>query len=187
MLAPADLYGTTAGTPTQMQRTVSNLLRAVVYPDSTNTGTDSGDIDSDSSDVVSYAYDALGAQVYTKDQVGTVIETDYDTAGRQLHRRATATGSGIATDVLRITMAYTTRGQMVVPMPTARPTAGVMRTFHRDCAAAAAGRLGTGAMSMGINRSRGAVVRPQQPAEALPALDAIRRLGSGLAIDQPVA
>ncbi|MCL4742605.1 MAG: hypothetical protein KJZ54_10425 [Phycisphaerales bacterium] len=41
-----------------------------------------------------------------------MIETDYDVAGRVLHRRATATGSGIDTAVLRISTAYTARGQV---------------------------------------------------------------------------
>lgn len=46
------------------------------------------------------------------DLLAGVIETDYDVAGRVLHRRATATGSGIDTAVLRISTAYTARGQV---------------------------------------------------------------------------
>lgn len=95
-------YGVTKGIIAgDSQLESGRALQKVTYPDS-----------SGASDVVSYAYNALGEQIYMKDQAGTVIETDYDTAGRQLHRRATATGSGIDTDVLRITTAYTTRGQV---------------------------------------------------------------------------
>ncbi|MDQ7014625.1 MAG: RHS repeat-associated core domain-containing protein [Planctomycetota bacterium] len=95
-------YGvTTTDTPGASSAHSGRLLRQVNYPDSTL-----------GSDVVRFGYDALGAQVYTEDQAGTTIETDYDTAGRQLHRRATDTGTGIDTDVLRITMAYTKRGQV---------------------------------------------------------------------------
>ncbi len=49
------------------------------------------------------------------------------------------------------------------------------------------GRHAVGAMAMEVNRSRGAVVRPEDAAELLPGLDARRRLHRGLTIDQPVA
>jgi RHS repeat-associated protein len=106
------IYGTTAGTPSQMKVSTGHLLRAVKYPDTTNTGTVSTDIDSDSSDVVSYAYNALGEQVYMKDQLGSVIETDLDTGGRQTQRRVTTLGSGLDNAVLRIATTYTSRGQV---------------------------------------------------------------------------
>ncbi|QKK07512.1 MAG: hypothetical protein HND58_04595 [Planctomycetota bacterium] len=89
------------------------LLRQVTYPDSAS-----------GSDVVRFAYNALGAQIYMEDQAGTTIETDYDTAGRQIHRRATDTGTGIDTDVLRITTAYTSRGQVETVTQYDHATAG---------------------------------------------------------------
>ncbi len=92
---------TTADSPGASKIHSGRLLRTVTYPDSAS-----------GSDTVRFAYDALGAQIWTQDQAGTVIQTDFDTAGRQTHRRATATGSGIDTAVLRITTAYTTRGQV---------------------------------------------------------------------------
>src|SRR5690349_23441801 len=49
---------------------------------------------SDSSDVVSFAYDAQGREVYKKDQGGNVIETDFDAAGRTTEKRVTTLGSG---------------------------------------------------------------------------------------------
>ena len=79
------IYGTTKGSVTSglSQVATRHLLRAVVYPDSTNAETDHEGIDSDDSDVVSYAYNALGQVVRMKDQAGNVTETGYDHAGRE--------------------------------------------------------------------------------------------------------
>jgi YD repeat-containing protein len=54
------IYGSTSGTPSQMKIATGHLLRATKYPDTTNNGTTVANIDSDSSDVVSFAYDAQG-------------------------------------------------------------------------------------------------------------------------------
>lgn len=106
------IYGTTKGASAgQSQMASSLLLRAVKYPDSTNSGTTTANIDSDSSDVVSYAYNALGQQVYTKEQAGNVIEMDMDVAGRIAARRVTTLASGFDGAVRRIGLAYTSRGQ----------------------------------------------------------------------------
>ncbi|MCW5775672.1 MAG: hypothetical protein KIS87_04400 [Phycisphaeraceae bacterium] len=95
-------YGvSTSDTPGASKIASNGLLRQVTYPDSGS-----------SDDVVRFAYNALGEVVWTRDQAGTVVETDYDLAGRVLHRRATATGSGIDTAVLRISTAYTARGRV---------------------------------------------------------------------------
>jgi RHS repeat-associated protein len=95
-------YGvTTTDSPGASEINSGRLLRTVTYPDSGGA-----------SDTVRFAYDATGAQIFMQDQAGTVIQTVYDTGGRETHRRATATGSGIDTAVLRITTAYTTRGQV---------------------------------------------------------------------------
>ncbi|MCC6244764.1 MAG: hypothetical protein IT353_18100, partial [Gemmatimonadaceae bacterium] len=106
------IYGTTkGGSAGQSQVASSTLLRAVKYPDSTNTGTTTANMDSDSSDVVSYAYNAIGQQVYTKDQAGNVTEVDMDVAGRIAARRVTTLASGFDGAVRRIGLAYTSRGQ----------------------------------------------------------------------------
>jgi RHS repeat-associated protein len=105
------IYGTTSGTPSQMKISTGNLLRAIKYPDSSNSGTTSANIDSDSSDVVSFAYDAQGREVYKKDQGGNVIETDFDTAGRTTEKRVTTLGSGFDGAVRRIETAYDSLGR----------------------------------------------------------------------------
>ena len=105
------IYGTTAGTPSQMKISSGHLLRAVKYPDSTNTGTTSAHIASDSSDVVSFAYDAQGREVYKKDQGGNIIETDYDENGRATQKRVTTLGSGFDGAVRRIMTTYDALGR----------------------------------------------------------------------------
>jgi RHS repeat-associated protein len=100
------IYGTSAGTPSAMKVSTGHLLRATKYPDSTNSGTTSAAIASDSSDVVSHAYNAQGQETYRKDQAGNVFETDYDTSGRQLHRRVTTLASGFDGAVLRQSRTY---------------------------------------------------------------------------------
>jgi len=55
-------------------------------------------------------------------------------------------------------------------------TARATRIVSRDRAPEARKRRRRGGISKGISRSRGAVVRPEEPTEALPALDAIRGL-----------
>lgn len=107
------IYGSTKGTSAgQSAIATGNLLRATVYPDSSNTGTTLANIDSDSSDVVSMAYNALGQGIYRKDQAANVIQTDYDSAGRSTYRRATTVGGSFNSDVLRIGTSYTSKGQV---------------------------------------------------------------------------
>jgi RHS repeat-associated protein len=104
------IYGTTKGTPSQSTIATGHLLRAVKYPDSGNAGTTVANIDSDSSDVVSYAYNAQGQATLTKDQAGNIIENDYDTAGRQTERRVTTLAGGFDGAVRRIETTYLSRG-----------------------------------------------------------------------------
>src|SRR5690606_7671889 len=60
------IYGSKNGTAGSKIHS-NRLVRAVKYPDSTNTGVDADDIDSDDSDVVSFAYNAQGEQIVRKD------------------------------------------------------------------------------------------------------------------------
>jgi RHS repeat-associated protein len=106
------IHGSAAGTPAAMKLTTGHLLRAIKYPDSANGGSTLASIDSDSSDVVSFAYNALGEPVYKKDQIGGVIERDVDTAGRESHTRVTTLGSGLNGAVRRISTTYTSRSQV---------------------------------------------------------------------------
>lgn len=98
-------YGVTKGTlgsgsPVQSELASNRLLRQTTYPDSAS-GTD----------VVTHAYNALGEQVWTKDQHGTIIETEIDKGGRQVARNALALGTNIDGAVQRIELTYTLRGQ----------------------------------------------------------------------------
>jgi RHS repeat-associated protein len=96
------LYGTTL---TDSNIVTSNLLSAVVYPDSTDTLNPlSG------SDHVSYAYNAVGERKKMRDQRGTVHEYEFDKLGRLRHDRVTTPGSGVNTLVRRVTRAYEFRG-----------------------------------------------------------------------------
>ncbi|NOT30299.1 MAG: hypothetical protein HOP15_07615, partial [Planctomycetes bacterium] len=100
------IYGTTKGTPAASKVASGHLPRGTKYPDTTNTGTTSANIDSDSSDVVSHAYNAQGQEVYRKDQAGNVFEIEYDDAGRETHRRVTTLASGFDGAVRRQSRTY---------------------------------------------------------------------------------
>ncbi|MEX2217664.1 MAG: hypothetical protein WD749_02800 [Phycisphaerales bacterium] len=104
------IFGSTKATPSAMKIATGHLLRAVKYPDSGNGGTTVANIDSDSSDVVSHAYNAQGEMTYTKDQAGNIVETDFDTAGRETQRRVTTLAGGYDGNVRRIARAYLSRG-----------------------------------------------------------------------------
>ena len=94
-------YGTAKGTGAgDSEIATGHLLKSVAYPDSTG-----------STDVVSYAYDTQGRQVWTKDQSGNVIETTLDDAGRQTARAVTTLASGFDGAVRRIATSYTNKGQ----------------------------------------------------------------------------
>ena len=105
------IYGTTKATPSQSKIASGNLLRATRFPDSTNAGTTSAAIDSDSSDVVSHAYNAQRQEVLKKDQAGNVIERTLDTRGRETARRVTTLASGFDGAVRRIETAFDALGR----------------------------------------------------------------------------
>lgn len=94
-------YGVAKGSNPDSRIASGRLLQKVTYPDSAS-GTD----------VVTFAYNAQGQQVYTKDQSGNVIETDYDDAGRQIHRRVSTLISGFDGAVRRITNSYAAHGAL---------------------------------------------------------------------------
>ena len=118
------IYGTTNATPSASEISTGHLLRAVVYPDSTNTGTTEANINSDDSDVVSFAYNALGEQVYKKDQAGNVFQFDYDDSGRREAQRVTTVASGFDDAVERISTTYTSLGQVDLVSSYDDPSAG---------------------------------------------------------------
>jgi len=94
-------YGTTQGTsPGDSAIATGHLLQKVAYPDS-----------SGSSDVVTFAYDAQGSQIWKQDQAGNIFETEFDGRGRQTHRRVTTLAAGFDGAVRRISTAYDDLGR----------------------------------------------------------------------------
>jgi YD repeat-containing protein len=94
------LFGTTKGTSAGDSKIATgHLLQKVTYPDSTS-GTD----------VVTFAYNAQSQQIWKKDQAGNIIETDFDTAGRETHRRVTTLDGDFDGAVRRISRTYNSRG-----------------------------------------------------------------------------
>jgi len=88
-------YGTTKGaSPPDSKVATGHFLQKVTYPDS-----------SGGTDVVTYAYNAQHQEIYKKDQLTNVIQSDYDTGGRKTHTRVTTltTGDGA---VRRISLTY---------------------------------------------------------------------------------
>ena len=93
-------YGVTKGSSAgDSEIAAGHLLQKVAYPDSAS-GTD----------VVSFAYNAQGQQVWKKDQAGNVEETDFDTAGRKTARRVTSLDGDFDGAILRISRTYNSRG-----------------------------------------------------------------------------
>jgi RHS repeat-associated protein len=89
-------YGTAKGASAGDSKIATgHLLQKVTYPDSAN-----------SSDVVTFAYNARSQQVWKRDQAGNVIETDYDTGGRRTHRRVTTLAGGFDGAIRRISTTY---------------------------------------------------------------------------------
>jgi len=94
-------FGTTKGTSAGDSKIATgDRLRIVTYPDS-----------SGSSDVVTFAYNAQGQEVWRKDQAGNVIEATYDDAGRQSARAVTTLASGFDGAVRRIATTYDSLGR----------------------------------------------------------------------------
>ena len=106
------IYGTTTGTPSASEIATGHLLRATVYPDSTNTGTTEGDINSNSTDVVSHAYNAQSEEIYKKDQSGNVIEAEYSDTGELEKIKVSTLASGFDGAVRRLAWTYTDLGQV---------------------------------------------------------------------------
>ncbi len=94
-------FGTVKGTSAGESKVASgHLLQKVTYPDSAN-----------SDDVVKYAYNAQGQRIWQKDQAGNIIETVFDTAGREAHRRVSTLDADFDGAVRRISTTYNSRGQ----------------------------------------------------------------------------
>ena len=114
-------HGTTKGTSAGDSKIATgHLLGEVAFPDSANA-----------SDVVTYAYNAQNQVIYVKDQAGNVIETSYDEAGREIHKRITTLASGFDGAVLRISTTYTALGQRELVTQYDNATVGSGRRMER--------------------------------------------------------
>jgi RHS repeat-associated protein len=90
----------------------NDLVRAVIYPDST----DSFDAASNTltgSDNVSYEYDRQGEMVQMTDQARTTHQYTYDGVGRLLSDSVTSFGTGVDTSVASIDYTYKVCGKLL--------------------------------------------------------------------------
>ena len=108
----------------------SDLLRAVIYPDSDDSFTMNGavptlsDGSDDIYDRVEYKYNNLGEQIQVKDQNQTVHDYVFDKLGRLTEDRATALGADIDGAVRRIERTYEVRGMTAHTTSYDNPTVG---------------------------------------------------------------
>lgn len=110
------VYGTAIGNLDSDPYLHSNsLLRATIYPDSTNTvtGTPPTAFSTDTYDRVEYTYNRQGEVASMKDQNGTVHSYTYDKLGREVADSVTSYVTGaIDASVLRIERGYDVRGNL---------------------------------------------------------------------------
>ena len=94
----------------------NELLRAVIYPDSTNTVANVENGDSTGYDRVEYRYDRQGEEIGMTDQNGTVHDYIFDKLGERIEDQATTLGTGIdddmTVDVRAIVTAYDALGRV---------------------------------------------------------------------------
>ena len=88
----------------------SDLLRAVIYPDSDDVASPLGNGPDGVYDRVEHRYNRLGEIKETKDQSETVHTFEFDKLGRQTHDRITTLGSGVDGAVRRVSTSYEVRG-----------------------------------------------------------------------------
>jgi RHS repeat-associated protein len=101
------VYGTTLS-DSDIAR--SDLLRAVIYPDSDDADSPLGNGSDGDYDRVEHRYNRQGQLKETKDQNGTVHAFEFDQLGRPIHDRVTTLGSGVDGAVRRVSTAYEVRG-----------------------------------------------------------------------------
>lgn len=110
-------FGVTKGTGTMDTFIASNrLLGSVAYPDTAG-----------GSDIVSYAYNALGQQKAVTDQAGNVITHTYDNAGRLTTKTVTTLIGGFDGYVCRIETAYDGLGRQTTVKQYSATSSGTVR------------------------------------------------------------
>ena len=108
------VYGTTLS---DSDVASGDLLRAVIYPGSSNSYTMNGTVPTFTNgasgyDRVEYRYDRQGEQIEAKDQNGTVHDYVFDQLGRETEDEVTAFGSNIDQTVDRIQQNYDLLGNL---------------------------------------------------------------------------
>jgi len=93
-------FGTT---PSDSDVASFDLLRSIIYPDSTDT-------DPTGTDQVKLAYNRQNQIKLGTDQLATARTLEYDKLGRLTHDRVTAFGTGVDQTVKRISRSYEVRG-----------------------------------------------------------------------------
>lgn len=88
----------------------SDLLRAVIYPDSDDVSSPLGNGPDGVYDRVEHRYNRQGEIKETKDQSETVHTFEFDKLGRQTHDRITTLGAGVDGAVRRVSTSYDVRG-----------------------------------------------------------------------------
>ncbi|MBL7041600.1 MAG: RHS repeat-associated core domain-containing protein [Pirellulaceae bacterium] len=101
------VYGTTL-TDSDVAR--SDVLRAVIYPDSDDVDSPLGDGPDGVYDRVEHKYNRQGEIKETKDQNGSIHAFEFDKLGRQTHDRVTTLGTGVDGAVRRISTTFEVRG-----------------------------------------------------------------------------
>jgi RHS repeat-associated protein len=101
------VYGTTLS-DSDIAR--SDLLRAVIYPDSDDADSPLGNGSDGVYDRVEHRYNRQGEIKETKDQNGTVHTFEFDSLARPIHDRITTLGSGVDGAVRRVSTTYEVRG-----------------------------------------------------------------------------
>ena len=101
------VYGTTL-TDSDVAR--SDVLRAVIYPDSDDVDSPLGNGPDGVYDRVEHRYNRQGEIKETKDQNGSIHAFEFDKLGRQIHHRIPTLGTGVDDAVRRISTTFEVRG-----------------------------------------------------------------------------
>jgi RHS repeat-associated protein len=103
------LYGTTLCNSSIAR---SDLLRAEIYPDSTDSGDDASPPHANAAyDRVEYGYNRQGQVIRRRDQNQTLHVYDYDLLGRRVQDRVVELGSGVDSQIRRIAWTFDGRGR----------------------------------------------------------------------------
>jgi RHS repeat-associated protein len=116
------LYGTTLCNSSIAR---SDLLRAEIYPDSTDSGDDASPPHANAAyDRVEYGYNRQGQVIRKRDQNQTLHVYDYDLLGRRVQDRVVELGSGVDGQIRRIAWTFDGRGRQLAITSYTHPCVG---------------------------------------------------------------